>query len=377
MENEKSRRPADTPFKQQRMTAWQPVLTPIKVILIFFVIGVVFIPVGITLLEESNNIYEKTIVYDGDGVDTPGCEIRSANEGKKCTINVNIDEDVDGPLYVYYQLENFYQNHRRYVKSRSSDQLQGTAGLTNSDLKSDCDPLYQNGSLTLSPCGLIANSLFNDIIVLTTDTLASGATGVTLDESGISWQSDRDVKFKNVDGFSVRIVDSTIFADYVADSVATCEAQGLPSDCERYYDPKTDIYYLYWYPDNDSVQYLYESYPKVVSPIEGVENEHFIVWMRTAGLPTFRKLFGKIHNDVKKGDVLSFELDLNFEVDSFDGSKALVISTLGDFGGKNSFLGISYVVVGSISLLLGLLFALKQAVNPRQLGDTRFLGWNN
>lgn len=151
----------------------------------------------------------------------------------------------------------------------------------------------------------------------------------------------------------------------------------FPTDCERYYDPKTEVNYLYWYPENDSTQYLYESYPKVVSPIEGVENEHFIVWMRTAGLPTFRKLFGKIHHDLKKGDTLSFDMDLNFEVDSFDGSKALVLSTLGDFGGKNSFLGISYVVVGSISLLLGLLFALKQAINPRQLGDTRFLGWNN
>lgn len=148
-------------------------------------------------------------------------------------------------------------------------------------------------------------------------------------------------------------------------------------DCERYYDPKTDTYYLYWYPENDSTQYLYESYPKVVSPIQGVENEHFIVWMRTAGLPTFRKLYGKIHHDLKTGDMLSFDMDLNFEVDSFDGSKALVISTLGDFGGKNSFLGISYIVVGSISLLLGVLFAFKQAINPRQLGDTRFLGWNN
>jgi hypothetical protein len=148
-------------------------------------------------------------------------------------------------------------------------------------------------------------------------------------------------------------------------------------DCERYYDAKNDLYYLFWYPENASTQYLYESYPKVVNPIQGVENEHFIVWMRTAGLPTFRKLYGKIHHDLKTGDTLSFDMDLNFEVDSFDGSKALVISTLGDFGGKNSFLGISYIVVGSISLLLGVLFALKQAINPRQLGDTRFLGWNN
>lgn len=376
MENEKSRRPANTPFKQQRMTAWQPVLTPIKVILIFFVIGIVFIPVGVTLLEESNDIYEKTVVYDGDGVDVDGCAIKTANEGKDCRIDILIDEDVDGPVYVYYQLDNFYQNHRRYVKSRSSNQLQGTAGISRNDLKSECDPLYQNGSLILNPCGLIANSLFNDIIELETTTLTSGGS-VSLDESGISWLSDRDVKFKNVDGFTYRKINQSVYNQWSSDPAATCASQNLPADCERYYDPKHDEYYLFWYPDNDSTQYLYESYPKVVSPIEGVDNEHFIVWMRTAGLPTFRKLYGKIDSDLKKGDTLSFDLNLNFEVDSFDGSKALVISTLGDFGGKNSFLGISYIVVGSISLLLGLLFALKQAINPRQLGDTRFLGWNN
>jgi hypothetical protein len=26
--------------------------------------------------------------------------------------------------------------------------------------------------------------------------------------------------------------------------------------------------------------------------------EHFIVWMRTAGLPNFRKLYGKIEEDI-------------------------------------------------------------------------------
>ena len=29
--------------------------------------------------------------------------------------------------------------------------------------------------------------------------------------------------------------------------------------------------------------------------------EHFIVWMRTAGLPNFRKLYGKVTEDLKKG----------------------------------------------------------------------------
>lgn len=146
-------------------------------------------------------------------------------------------------------------------------------------------------------------------------------------------------------------------------------------DCKTYVDTDGQVW-KYWYPDDSGVQYLYESYPMVVSPIEGVENEHFIVWMRTAGLPTFRKLYGKIHDSLKKGDVLTFQVIANFEVDSFGGSKSLVISNLGEFGGKNSFLGISYIVVGSISLLLGVLFAVKQLISPRQLGDTRYLGWN-
>lgn len=39
-----------------------------------------------------------------------------------------------------------------------------------------------------------------------------------------------------------------------------------------------------------------------------MENEHFIVWMRTAGLPTFRKLYGKIHEDFKEDDILRFQV---------------------------------------------------------------------
>ena len=51
-----------------------------------------------------------------------------------------------------------------------------------------------------------------------------------------------------------------------------------------------------------------------------IEDEHFIVWMRTAGLPNFRKLYGKIETDLKPG---VYELDImnNYDVSSFDGKK--------------------------------------------------------
>ena len=59
---------------------------------------------------------------------------------------IELKEDVPAgqKLFLYYQLDNFYQNHRRYVKSRSNTQLNGGDGklMSASDVKSDCDPVY-------------------------------------------------------------------------------------------------------------------------------------------------------------------------------------------------------------------------------------------
>lgn len=78
-----------------------------------------------------------------------------------------------GPVFIYYELDNFYQNHRRYVKSKSVNQLQGES-VTESDI-SDCSPIIKYSDLRkyrvvpsnlldndlASPCGLIAASVFN------------------------------------------------------------------------------------------------------------------------------------------------------------------------------------------------------------------------
>jgi len=47
-------------------------------------------------------------------------------------------------------------------------------------------------------------------------------------------------------------------------------------------------------------------------------DEHFIVWMRTAGLPNFRKLWGKIPGDLEAGKY-EVEINNNFQVSSFQG----------------------------------------------------------
>ena len=60
--------------------------------------------------------------------------------GGECTIELKVEEkDIEGPIYVYYQLDNFYQNHRRYVKSRDNDQLAGMYKTV--DQLASCDPI--------------------------------------------------------------------------------------------------------------------------------------------------------------------------------------------------------------------------------------------
>lgn len=68
---------------------------------------------------------------------------------------------------MYYGLTNFYQNHRRYVKSRDDNQLAGADIKSSDDLGSDCEPYLAytdpitGQKIPYAPCGAIANSLFN------------------------------------------------------------------------------------------------------------------------------------------------------------------------------------------------------------------------
>lgn len=317
---EQSRKPADTAFQQQRLKAWQPLLTPRYVIITFFLTGGLFMCLGVIILRASQEVYEQEIRYDTKGL-------------APVKVDFEITQEVKPPIFVYYKLTNFYQNHRRYVKSRSETQLRGESMDT-----TGCDPLESWNGTQLYPCGLVANSQFSDVLTGSI-TLANG-TALPLEpitntsqtcpdgshcwyETEIAWESDRTKKFK---------------------AIAGQETTKGPNTGNNFLPPVTD--------------------------------EHFIVWMRTAGLPTFKKLYARLPDiTLQKGDLLSIDVDQNFDVESFGGQKAIVISTTTWLGGKNVFLGWVYIIVASLCLVLGIIFLMKHKLSPRNLGSMQYFNW--
>ena len=76
-----------------------------------------------------------------------------------------------------------------------------------------------------------------------------------------------------------------------------------------------------------------------------------MVWMRTAGLPNFRKLYGEIKVTLKKGSY-TVRIHNIYDVSSFAGSKYFLFSTTNVLGGSNYFLAVCYIIVGGLCIVL-------------------------
>ncbi|KAF7690439.1 cell cycle control protein 50A-like [Silurus meridionalis] len=326
----RSKKPDNTAFKQQRLPAWQPILTAGTVLPAFFVIGLIFIPIGIGLYVTSNNIKEFEIDYTGTDASSPcyNCSQSSWNSTMpcKCSLPFSLEQPFESNVFMYYGLSNFYQNHRRYVKSRDDSQLNGdTSSLK--DPSKECEPYRMIGKSPIAPCGAIANSMFNDTLELIYLDPNGTRNIIPLVKKGIAWWTDKHVKFRNPGGSNSNLT-------------AVFQGTAKPVNWGK------PVYELDTDPENN-----------------GFINEDFIVWMRTAALPTFRKLYRIIQKKNNMTPTLprgnyTLEVTYNYPVRSFDGRKRMILSTISWMGGKNPFLGIAYITVGSVCFFLGVVLLL-------------------
>ena len=83
--------------------------------------------------------------------------------------------------------------------------------------------------------------------------------------------------------------------------------------------------------------------------------EHFIVWMRLAGLPNFRKTWGKIEEGLAPGNYI-INIDNRYDMSEYKGTKSFVVSTTNYLGGKNYFLSVCYLAVGVMCMVFAFSF---------------------
>jgi hypothetical protein len=298
----KSNKPKYTKCSQQEMRAMRPTLTPTYSSLLLLLASLFCISFGFIAHEKSKEIAELEARYDDRcregffGASEPTSEedlLRSTGSGTTCRVSLGAaSEDMKAPIYVYYGISSMYQNHRRFVRSRSNEQLMGqteSGGVT-------CDPKNMVNGEKINPCGLAAWSTFNDTFTVNVDGLPRAVS-----DKDISWKGDREFKFAN----------------YVPTHVND--------------DPAT----------------------RGGKQIEGTvqEDEHFIVWMRTASTKSFRKLWGVIETDIERGQEITVDVTNLYNSYAFGGEKSVYLSTTTWLGGKNHAFALYNIVVGFLLLV--------------------------
>lgn len=358
----KSRKPPNTAFRQQRLKAWQPILTPKSVIPMLFVLAVIFAPLGIAILHTVYNVEMLLIDYTqchrassslaavpqkythhhfrataklpefkwavDNATDAFGDTVQT------CRIQFEIPHNIKPPVYLYYQLTNFYQNHRKYVESYDLLQLLGKA-VAHGDVDSNCKPLrYDADGKIVYPCGLIANSLFNDTFLqpkLLNSRLQKDFVLYNMTTRGILWRSDRDTRYKRTRYNALEIVPPPNWRKMFPQGYNESNLPNLQQ----------------W--------------------------EHLQNWMRTAGLPSFYKLYLRNLNETLSLGTYEILVELNYPTQLFGGTKLLVLTTNLIFGGRDLGLGVVYVIVAVICLVLAVAFLLQHLIKPRRIGDHTYL----
>ena len=293
--------PPYSAFSQQYLRAHRPTLTPGNAAKISAVIALVFIPIGSWTLNTVNSLKEVVIRYDNlqgcaDGFFPTDAEAAAkysyAGAGTTCTATARTTRALKAPVYVHYELSNFFQNHRAYARDLDYFKMMGNfdAGW---DLCTTSTHKQTAAGDTISPCGVQAWSYFNDTFALRVDNVATA-----IDETKIAWPSDK--KFK--------------FGDFAPENMNTDAATRGGSVIQGNVD----------------------------------DDEHFITWMRMAAKSDFRKLWGRVDVDIPANTEVKFTITNRYNTYMFDGRKSIVLSENSFMGGKNYFLPALYLFIGVV-----------------------------
>ncbi|KAI7685355.1 Cell cycle control protein 50A, partial [Sarcoptes scabiei] len=326
-----------SPYRQQCLPAFRPLIDRRSTITLFATISSMLIIIGSILMHQSKleRLFRIDYTDCRPFTGTRSCSqilfdwrsnrsLRASTSPPSCHcwFRFFLSESLPSNVFIYYGLENYHQNHLHYVRSKSLDQFQGRPVILR-----DCEPfgykqIDRNNRKPIVPCGTIANSLFNDSYKLwfldhRTITSYPLIRPVKLKRTKIAWPSDMNF---------VKKIDPKVFVNFTN-------------------------------PPNWGSTTLWDL-DEFDAKNNGFQNEALIVWMRVAAFPNFHKLFGRIRHDsnpFKRSLPRGFyylRIEYNYPVKEFNGRKSILIANTNPLIGRQyNFLSILYLTIGTIGIL--------------------------
>eukprot|EP00439_Symbiodinium_sp_Y106_P028233 s1503_g3.t1 len=374
---------------QRRLRSYQPVPSPGVVLTIYIVAGCCFLVLGVVLHFTNEGVVELYHDYTDDPADSNGV----------VSFELEVDADMKAPIWVYYQLSGFHQNHRMYVENRDDAQLMDPNEASKGVAPEVCIPCAETDGRTNYPCGLIAWTVFNDTFVLV-EKAATSELRLEVDSSArsIAWAGDVE-RFSNLDPeaesqrtpgvqnqhalnmwmlgsfppvecFQVHLGPDKPFVP-IEVATRTDFADGSPRevpDCQGYMTGAATCNFVR---NNETFSCTGDDYEVRQVQDWGIASGHFLVWMRTSALPKFRKAWGKVDRDIKAGTRLKVYVVHRFPVREYYGRKAIIVTTSSVVGGRNPFLGAAYLVVGVACLLFAPFYFINSVRQGRSTWEVR------
>ncbi|ORC84294.1 uncharacterized protein TM35_000461130 [Trypanosoma theileri] len=398
------------PVSQQTLPSFFLYSSPYILLPIFFLVSAIFIALGIVLIVAADHYYEVELEYSDihryqyiptDPMVNINQGIRkflvgntTHAQGTRTRVMFEVQETLKAPVYLYYTLDNFFQNFRDFHNGRSKHLMLGRERL--SGKYPECMPFEKPGYLdntgdnivqieaggitqklryhdfVYNPCGVAPWSMFNDTFILyhveeQTNNESSGDNITNSNSnSGISPTVENITMICNSSDFSAN-------GDPLGYSTTPnkCHKKGISWKADekiRYKKLRTGfkLWTLHYPYQNDNVYltngwYANEPGHSLTDPLD----YDLQVWIRGAFLPKFRKLLRIIDVDLKKGKYI-MDIDEFFDVTTLRGSKGFVLSTSAWIKKDGHGLGIAFLVVGAISFILAVTFSIEFLFRWRQ-----------
>jgi len=276
-----------------------------------------------------------------------------------------------GNVVLYYSLEPYYQNHRRYALSRNSPQLHG--------LDWDGTGITFGGSTAMSLCTPLQtlSDLNEQYGIITTS-----KDGLTSVMPGYPPINDLNDDYHKVVIYPCGLQAFSVFNDFF--SMSTHE--DIPVDIPLYDSPRLisadpDLNYFKRvdetkYPKRENVYEWLPSYYYDDVAGNGVENSHFMNWMRLSSGPVVQKLFAVLNeygDDSTIKPPFRIKVRNRYNISSWGGKKFVILTTMPSIGRVPQICYDGLIALGCFSTIFGIAYTMKYMVHPRILGDVRFI----